>query len=79
MVEIKLEPNDQQDILDLLTYALEKKKIDNDKEVPPAYWELRVPQLEKLIKGKKVYDTIYQSSLGGIVKDIEDTIDDFAN
>lgn len=76
MVEIKLEPNDQQDIIDLLNYALQKKHEDTDKESYPKYWDLRVPQLKQLIKGKKVYDTIYQSSLGGLVKDVQEGLDD---
>ena len=84
MVEIKLEPLDQKDLIELLDYALEKKK-EEPQITGKHHWddngwyELRVYQLKQLIKGKKVYDTIYQSSLGGIVKDIEDTIDDFTN
>ena len=76
MVEIKLEPNDQQDIIDLLNYALEKKIEENDKQVPPAYWKLRVPQLRKLIRGLHVYDTIYQSSLGNLIGYIERSLED---
>lgn len=76
MVEIKLEPNDQKDILDLLKYALKKKQEDKDKESYPRYWELRIPQLEQLINGRNVYDTIYQSSLGNLVGDIERGLDD---
>lgn len=76
MTEIQLEPNDQQDILDLLNYALEKKKEENNREVPPAYWEVRVPQLKMLIKGYKPYTTVCQSSLGGIINDIEGVFDD---
>lgn len=76
MVEIKLEPNDQQDILDLLNYALEKKKEEKNKQVPPSYWELRVPQLKKLINGLHIYDTIYQSSMGNLTGDIERGLED---
>ena len=75
MTEIQLEPNDRDDILALLDYALEKKKEDNDKQVPPAYWEVRVPQLKRLIQGYKPF-SLYQSSLGGIIKDIEGAFDD---
>ena len=71
MTEIKLSPNDQKDLLDLLAYALEKKKDDKGKDSFPKYWAIRIPQLMQIIKGWKVYDTIYQSSLGNLVGDIE--------
>lgn len=71
MKEIKLSPNDEKDLLDLLAYALEKKKEDKSKESYPKYWAIRIPQLMQLVKGWKVYDTIYQSSLGNLIGDIE--------
>lgn len=68
-MEIRLNPNDQKDILDLLKYALEKKK----KEKPDGkfgsnwndskYWEIRIPQLIDLVNGRIVNDSIMRSTL----------------
>lgn len=82
MTEIQLSPNDRDDILELLDYALKKKL-----EEPPerkgrytwdnsGYYKLRIGQLKQLIKGKRVYDTISQSSLGGLINDIVEGLDD---
>ena len=77
MTEVQLEPNDRDDILQLLDYALQKKLED-----PPerqgrysfdmsGYWKERIPQLKRLICGKKNY-SFYQSSLGGLIQDIKE-------
>lgn len=85
MTEVQLEPNDRDDILQLLDYALEKKL-----EEPPerqgrysfdmsGYWKERIPQLKRLICGKKNF-SLYQSSLGGLVDDIVEGMDnDYTN
>ena len=85
MVEIKLSQLDQKDLIELLNYALEKKK-EEPKETGKHHWdntgwyEIRVHQLKQIVKGRKVYDTIYQSSLGGLIEDIEEGLDnDFVN
>lgn len=70
MIRIEISPNDQKDIIDLLDYALEKKKEDDDKEAYPKYWEIRIPQLKKLINEYEPYNNIVQSSLGGFIKNI---------
>ena len=70
MIRIEISPNDQKDILDLLDYALEKKKEDIDKEAFPKYWEIRIPQLKDLINEYQPYNNIVQSSLGGFIKNI---------
>lgn len=70
MIRIEISPNDQKDILDLLDYALEKKKEDTDKEAFPKYWEIRIPQLKDLINEYEPYNNIFQSSLGGFVRNI---------
>ena len=62
-MEIKLSPNDRQDIIDLLKYALEKKKKDRDTNSFPKYWEIRVPQLIAAINGKVMSDSIMRSTM----------------
>ena len=62
-MEIKLSPNDRQDIIDLLKYALEKKKKDRDTNSFPKYWEIRVPQLIAAINGKVTSDSIMRSTM----------------
>ena len=85
MTEVQLSPNDRDDILELLDYALEKKleeeptrygkyKWDNR-----GYYKLRIPQLKRLIRGEKIYNDIRQSSMGGLVKDIIEGLEDEAN
>ena len=61
---INLNPNDRDDILQLLDYALEYKLQEPHKNNwnESGYWKIRIPQLKKLIKGSKVNETIYQSS-----------------
>lgn len=77
MANLTISPNDQKDILDLLDYALQKKLEEEPKTNSQTkwddrkYWKLRVPQLKALINGRRIYDTIYQSSLGNLVGDIE--------
>ena len=81
MTEVQLSPNDRDDILQLLDYALEKKL-----EEPPerqgrysfnysGYWKERIPQLKRLICGKKNF-SLYQSSLGGLIRDIKEGLED---
>ena len=43
---------------------------DDDKEAYPKYWEIRIPQIKKVINGYQVYDNLVQSSLGGFIKNI---------
>lgn len=85
MTEVQLSPNDRDDILGLLDYALEKKleekpirngkyKWDNR-----GYYKLRIPQLKRLIRGEKIYNDIRQSSMGGLVRDIIEGLDDETN
>ena len=85
MTEIQLSPNDRDDILELLDYALQKKL-----EEPPerkgrytwdnsGYYKLRVHQLKQLIKGKKIYGDVRQSSLGGIVGDLIEEMENETN
>lgn len=82
MTTVELEPNDRDDILQLLDYALEKKKQEKSDKynrwnwTMAGYWEIRVPQLKELIKGKKIRNGIYQSSMGSLVGDIERNLDD---
>lgn len=81
MVEIKLSPLDQKDLLELLEYALKKKLEEKPitgrhKWDDSGWYKLRIEQLRLLVEGKKVYDTIYQSSLSGLVKEIEDGLND---
>lgn len=77
MTEVQLSPNDRDDILQLLDYALEKKNEEQIKKHSQSkwddrkYWRLRIKQLKAIINGKRIYDTIYQSSLGNLVGDIE--------
>lgn len=72
MTNVELSPNDREDILQLLDYALEKKKQEKPEKIGrwhwdnSKYWEFRIPQLKELIKGKKVYSGIYQSSMGAL-------------
>lgn len=68
MIRIEISPNDQKDILDLLDYALEKKKEDTDKEAYPKYWEIRIPQLKDLINEYEPYNNVIQSSLNGFTR-----------
>lgn len=85
-MEIQISPNDRDDILELLDYAL-KKKLEEPPEKHGRYtwdnsgwYKLRIYQLTQIIKGKQVYDTIYQSSLGGLVNDIVEEMDnDYTN
>lgn len=76
MIIVKLSPLDQKDLLELLEYALEKKMKEPPEKHGRYTWDnsgwyrLRIDQLIQLIKGNNVYDTIYQSSLSGIVDDI---------
>lgn len=78
MVEIKLSPLDQKDLLELLEYALQKKLKEPPEKRGRYTWDesgwykLRIYQLSQIIKGKKVYDTICQSSLGNLVDDIQE-------
>lgn len=75
MTEVQLSPNDRDDILELLDYALQKKLEEPRGKQPfnmGGYWLLRIPQLKDLVKGKKIYDSIKQSSMGGLARDIED-------
>ena len=80
MTEVQLEPNDREDILELLDYAL-KKKLEEPLESGKhhwnmsGYWVVRVPQLKMIVKGYKQF-SISQSSMGGLVGDIEDEIND---
>ena len=79
MTEVELEPNDRDDILQLLDYALKKKleePVDTGKRHfnIKGYWELRVPQLKRLIKGKKQF-SVYRSSLG-VIDDIKEGLDE---
>ena len=62
-MEIKLSPNDREDIIDLLKYALEKKKKDRDTNSFPKYWEIRVPQLIAVINGRVMSDSIMRSTM----------------
>lgn len=82
MTEIQLSPNDRDDLLELLDYALKKKL-----EEPPekhgrytwdnsGYYKLRIHQLKQIIKGKKVYGDVRQSSLGNLVNDIIEGLDE---
>lgn len=70
MINIEISPGDRDDMLKLLDYALEKKKKDKSKTSYYKFWELRVPQLKKLISGQQVYAGIFQSSLGGCTNEI---------
>ena len=70
MIKIEISPLDQKDILDLLDYALKKKKEDTDKEAYPKYWQIRIPQIKSVINGYEPYENIVQSSLGGFIKNI---------
>ena len=81
MVEIKLSPLDQKDLLELLEYALKKKLEEKPitgrhKWDDSGWYKLRVYQLKKIIKGYRPYSSIYQSSLGGLVKDIDEGLED---
>ena len=82
MEYVSLSPNDRDDILKLLEYAL-KKKLEEQPEKRGRYswdnsyyYKMRINQLSQLIKGRKVYDTIYQSSLGSLESDIENETND---
>lgn len=80
MTEVELEPNDRDDILQLLDYALQKKLEEPKGEGKrhwnmSGYWVKRVPQLKMLIKGYKQF-SISQSSMGGLVGDIEDGLNE---
>ncbi len=82
MTVVELDPNDRDDILQLLDYALEKKRLEKPDKYGrwnyslKGYWEIRIPQLKELIKGRKVHNGIFQSSLGNLVGDIERGLDD---
>ena len=80
-MEIEISPNDQRDLIKLLDYALEKKKEESKEDGrhkwdDSGWYELRVYQLKKIIKGYRPYSSIYQSSLGGLVKDIDEGLED---
>ena len=67
-MEIVISPNDRDDILELLECALEYKRQEQPSHSQQhfnttGYWELRVPQLKQLISGRKVYGSIYQSTI----------------
>lgn len=86
MITINLSPNDRDDILELLDYALECKLKEPPEKIGrwekwdnSGYWKLRVPQLKKLIKGSKLNETVYQSSFFMLEADIERCLDDNNN
>jgi hypothetical protein len=79
MTEIELEPNDREDLLQLLDYALLKKLEEPQGRWGMGnYWKIRIPQLKMIVKGYKV-NNIYKSSMGGLVGDIEDEINENTN
>lgn len=69
MVRIELEPLEQKDILEMLDYALEQKRLNrpinkgSNKWDDTKYWEIRISQLKALINGKNIRNGIYSSSL----------------
>ena len=70
MIRIEISHNDQKDIINLLDYALQKKKEDDDKEAYPKYWEIRISQLKQVLNGKNVNDSITKSTINfGMRKD----------
>lgn len=82
MINIEISPNDRDDILELLDYALQKKKEEETVKYGrwgwkfDRYWEIRVPQLKALVCGKKVHNGIYQSSMSGLGADIIEGLSD---
>ena len=68
MIKVEMSPNDQKDILDLLDYALRYKELDNDKESPYKYWEIRIPQLKAVINGLEPYEPNIQSTMYGYTR-----------
>ena len=40
MIRLEINPLDQKDIIELLEYALEQKKVDYNKEAYPKNWEI---------------------------------------
>ena len=71
MIKIEISPYDQKDLLELLDFALEMKKITRPKNKTKGnfndygFWEIRIPQLKYIISGKDVSPAIYKSALGG--------------
>lgn len=68
MIRLEINPLDQKDIIELLEYALEQKKVDYNKEAYPKYWEIRVPQLLAIMNGKNVAPSIMKSTLPRAIK-----------
>lgn len=70
MALIEITPNERDDIIQLLNYALEKKREDTpDRKFGSTwddikYWELRIPQLKLAIQGKVQTTGIYRSCMG---------------
>lgn len=70
MALIEITPNDRDDMIQLLNYALDKKR----KEKPEGkfgstwndskYWEIRIPQLKLVLQGKMQNNVVYRSSMG---------------
>lgn len=70
MALIEITPNDRDDIIQLLNYALEKKKKEEpDKKFGSSwddrkYWEIRIRQLKLILQGKTQLNGVYRSSMG---------------
>lgn len=78
MGAIELSPLDKKDLLELLEYAKEQKRIKKPPRNSVEHWDdtewwiMRIEQLELLIKGKNVQNSFIQSSFETIDYDMNE-------
>lgn len=71
MIKLEINPLDQKDIIELLDYAKEQKKLNkpvlrgSQRWDDTKYWNYRIEYLKKVILGEITYRTqVYKSSMG---------------
>ena len=70
MIKLEINPLDQKDIIELLDYAKEQKKLNkpvlrgSQRWDDTKYWNYRIEYLKKVILGEITYKTqVYKSSM----------------
>lgn len=70
MIKLEINPLDQKDIIELLDYAKEQKKLNkpvlrgSQRWDDTKYWNYRIEHLKKVILGEITYRTqVYKSSM----------------